>query len=310
MNETFSTWTQVRVTVRTAQLDQLVAVMSAVDTGLMIEDYSDFDLNGMYGELADESILNADRTVASVSVFLPGGEDPGEKLRFIRSRMAEDGIEGEVSVRGVSEADWINNWKKYYKPLHLGRHTVIVPKWEDYTPAQGETVVRMDPGMAFGTGSHETTRTVIAMLERYVRPGDAVLDVGTGSGILGICAMKFGAGSCFAYDIDPVAVETAAENFEYNGVRAETGVSDLLRGVKKRKYDIICANIVADIILRLLPDIGSYMAKGCILFLSGIITERAEEIEKAARAAGLEILERIDDNDWTAFAVTEKENEK
>ena len=304
MNYEYSDWTQIRVTVRTPFLDRLTAIMSAVDENLMIEDYSDFDLGGMYGKLVDETILQADRTVASVSVFLPAEQKPEETLAFLNDRLAAEGIEAAVTTARVNEADWVNNWKQYYKPLHIGKRTVVVPKWEEYTPKDGEIIVRMDPGMAFGSGSHETTRSIIEMLEESVRPGDSVLDVGTGSGILGICAMKLGAGSCRAYDIDPIAAEVAAENFRENGFCAECGVSDLLRGVKKDRYDIICANIVADIILRMLPDIAVYMKPKTKLFLSGIISERAAEIEAAVAANGLHVEETRVLGGWAAIRVT------
>ena len=305
MEETYSTWTQIRATVRTGFLDRLVAIMSAVDECLMIEDYSDFSLNGMYGELADEKILNADRTVASVSLFLPEGEDPAPKISFIRDRLSAEGIEASVSTETVNERDWVNEWKKYYRPLHIGRRTVIVPRWEKYDPADGEIIVTMDPGMAFGSGSHETTRAVIGLLEDTVKGGEKVLDIGTGSGILGICAMKYGAGLCRAYDIDPIAAEVAAENFMLNGVEGKTGVADLLRGAERGKYDIICANIVADIILRLLPDLHPFMAPGCRVLLSGIITERAREIEEALKKVSMRPLRRVDDGGWTAFLAAE-----
>lgn len=304
MNYEYSDWTQIRVTVRTPFLDRLTAIMSTVDENLMIEDYSDFDLNGMYGTLVDETILHADRNVASVSVFLPASEDPGQTLSFLNDRIAAAGIEASVTTATVNEADWVNNWKQYYKPLHIGKRTVVVPKWEEYTPKDGEICVRMDPGLAFGTGSHETTRSILEMLEESVRPGDSVLDVGTGSGILGICAMKLGGASCRAYDIDPIAVEVAKENFRENGFEAECGVSDLLRGVKKDKYDIICANIVADIILRMLPDISVFMKPETRLFLSGIISERAEEVEKAVAAHGLHVEETRILGGWAAIKVT------
>lgn len=304
MSYEYSQWTQIRVTVKTPFLDRLTAIMSMIDVNLMIEDYSDFNLHGMYGELADDTILNADRTVASVSLFLPEGESPDKTTSFIRDRLAADGIEGQISVSGINEEDWVNNWKQYYKPLHIGKRTVIIPKWEKYEPAPGEICVRMDPGMAFGTGSHETTRSIIEMLEENVREGDSVLDVGTGSGILGICAMKLGGASCCAYDIDPIAVEVAEENFADNGLRAECGVSDLLWGVKKGKYDVICANIVADIIIRMLPDIAPFMKDTTRLFLSGIISERADEVSDAVRANGLKVIETRICNGWAAIKVT------
>ncbi len=297
----YSDWTQIKATVKVPLLDRLTAVMSAIDVNLMIEDYSDFNLNGMYGELADESIIRADRTVASVSLFVPESGDAGAVVRRLKDMLAADGIEASVSSREISEQDWANTWRQYYKPLHIGRHVVIVPKWEEYEPEAGELVVRMDPGMAFGTGSHETTRSIIGMLEDAVYPGASVLDVGTGSGILAICACKLGAGTCRAYDIDPVAVEVASENAAENGCPVECGRSDLLAGVKADRYDIICANIVADIIIRMLPDIGRFMHDKTRLFVSGIITERAQEVSECAESNGLKVKNVCNDNDWTAI---------
>ena len=296
MDYTYSEWTQIKVTVKLPMLDKLIAIMSAVDVNLMIEDFSDIDLKSVYGDLIDEAILNADKTVASVSVFLPENTDPAETLGFIKGRLAEESLEADVAVVGVNESDWANTWKQYYKPLHIGNRIVIVPKWEEYEPEEHELVVRMDPGMAFGTGSHETTKLVIGMLENRVSDGCTLLDVGCGSGILAICGKKLGAGVCRAYDIDPIAVEVAAENAAENGCEVECGTSDLLRGVKAGEYDIICANIVADIIIRMAPDIGAFMKDGGVLIVSGIIIERAGEV--------LDVLEQAG---FTKLAVSEKE---
>ena len=183
MDYTYSAWTQIKVTVKLPMLDKLTAIMSAVDVNLMIEDFSDIDLKSVYGDLIDEAILNADKTVASVSVFLPEGTDPAETLAFIKTRLAEESLEADISVVGVNESDWANTWRQYYKPLHIGNRIVIVPKWEEYEPEEHELVVRMDPGMAFGTGSHETTKLVIGMLEDRVSEGCTLLDVGCGSGM-------------------------------------------------------------------------------------------------------------------------------
>ena len=303
MDYTYSKWTQIKVTVKLPMLDKLIAIMSAVDINLMIEDFSDIDLKSVYGDLIDEAILNADKTVASVSVFLSEGTDPAETLAFIKSRLAEESVEADIAVVGVNESDWANTWKQYYKPLHIGNRIVIVPKWEEYEPQNDELVVRMDPGMAFGTGSHETTKLVIGMLENRVSDGCTVLDVGCGSGILAICAKKLGAGVCRAYDIDPIAVEVAAENAAENGCEVECGTSDLLRGVKAGKYDIICANIVADIIIRMAPDIGAFMGEHSTLLASGIISERAAEVVDALEANGLYIAQTLEENGWCALAV-------
>ena len=299
-------WSQVKVTVALSALDTLTAIMSMVNNNLMIEDFSDIDLKTCYGDLIDESILNADKTVAAVSVFLPADRPFTDAVAFIRDRMRESGIEGRVEVIGVSEEDWANSWKAYYKPLHIGKKMVIVPAWERYEEQPGEIIVRMDPGMAFGTGTHETTRLVIELLEAYTKQGMRVLDVGCGSGILAICARKLGAGECKAYDIDPVAVRVARENIKDSGETNITcDVSDLLRGVDLTggKYDLICANIVADIIIRMAPDVGAYMKDDAILLASGIITERAEEVEAALAANHLKVAARHEDNGWCALVL-------
>ncbi len=302
-------WTQLKVTVSLADLDSLVAVMSMVNNNLMIEDFSDIDLKTCYGDLIDESILNADKTIAAVSVFLPADRPFTDVLAFVRERLAEIGVEAEFDVIGVNEEDWANSWKAYYKPLHIGKRMVIVPKWEEYDPKDGEIIVTMDPGMAFGTGTHETTRLVIELLEECVIPGMRVADVGCGSGILAICAAKLGAGVCRAYDINPVAVRVARENIADSGETSVTcDVSDLLRGVdlSDGPYDLICANIVADIIIRMAPDVGRYMKEDAILLASGIITERSEEVISALEACDLVIDRRLEDNGWCALVVKKK----
>ena len=187
-------WTRIKVTVPLTQLDELVAVMSMINNYLQIEDYSDIDLKTCYGDLIDESILNADKTIASVSVYVPADVGVADNLAFLKERFATNGIDGKIDISGVNEDDWANSWKAYYKPIKIGEKIVIVPAWEKYEPCEGEMIVRMDPGMAFGTGSHETTRLVIGLLEKYIRSGERVLDVGCGSGILAICASKLGAG--------------------------------------------------------------------------------------------------------------------
>ncbi|MBO5355162.1 MAG: 50S ribosomal protein L11 methyltransferase [Clostridia bacterium] len=299
-------WTQLKVTVPLSQLDALVAVMSMLNNNLMIEDYSDIDLKTCYGDLIDESILNADKTVASVSVFLPAERPYSDAIAFLNERMSAEQIEGKIELIGVNEEDWANSWKAYYKPLHIGRRMVIVPAWESYDPQPDEIIVCMDPGMAFGTGSHETTRLVIELLEELVTPGMRVADVGCGSGILAICAAKLGAAECKAYDIDPVAVRVARENISDSGMtNVSCDVSDLLKGVDLAggQYDLICANIVADIIIRMAPDVGRYMKDDAILLASGIITERAEEVIEALNTSHLKVVRRLDDNGWCALVV-------
>ena len=305
-----SEWTQIKVTVKLELLDSVVAVMNMVSNYLQIEDYSDIDLKTCYGDLIDEAILNADKTIASVSVYLPADRGVADTLAFLRERFTTLGINAEISVSGVNEEDWANSWKAYYKPIKIGERIVIVPAWEKYSANEGEIIVRMDPGMAFGTGTHETTRLVIQLLEKYVKSGMRVADVGTGSGILAICAAKLGAKECKAYDIDPVAVKVARENVKDSGLEevVSCDVSDLLRGVDKTggAYDVICANIVADIIIRMTPDVHELMDEKTVILASGIIVERADDVISCFEENGFKIVEKIEDNGWCALAVMKK----
>lgn len=237
-------WIQIKVTADCKYLDDITAVMSMVDNSLMIEDYSDVEkeLDGVYGDLIDEELLSRDRTKASVSVFLPELRSPAESLGFISGRLAELKIPADIERVGVSEEDWADSWKKYYKPIKTGKRIVIVPLWEKYEPCDGEICVLMDPGMAFGTGTHETTRLCANLLETYLHPGDKMLDVGCGSGILAICAAKLGAESCFACDIDPNAVRVARENIEINKTpMSEPKFQIFSPAPKKFRADIIYA---------------------------------------------------------------------
>ena len=302
-------WLQIKVTVKTERLDDLVAIMSAIDSNLLIDDLSDIDLKTCYGDLIDESILNADKTIASVSVYLPVERDIREDVEFLREMLAKDGIEGEIKMIGLNEEDWANAWKAYYKPIKIGSKIVIVPAWEKYEAAEGELIVRMDPGMAFGTGTHETTRLVIGLLEKYTTPGVRMLDVGTGSGILAICASRLGAGECKAYDIDPMSVRVARENIKDSGLTNITcDQSDLLRSVDLEggQYGLICANIVADIIIRMTPDVHKYIAEDGVLLASGIIMERSSDVVNCFEQHGFEIVERAEENGWCALAVKRK----
>lgn len=299
------TWTKITVMGNVKELDSIVAVMSMLDNGLMIEDYSDFSLNGMYGELVDESILNADRETVKVSLFVPEERNPLEYREFLETRLPALGINAKISFEGINEDDWAESWKQYYKPVPLGKVT-IVPAWESYDAKNGEVIIKMDPGMAFGTGTHETTRLVIRLMQDEELVDKRVLDVGTGSGILSICASKLGARSCNAYDIDPVAVKVARENALADGCDNITvGVSDLLRGVDLScgKYDFCVANIVADIIIRMLPDVKDYVKSGSPLILSGIIGERADEVRDAVIKNGFTVEKEIKENDWVGMLV-------
>ena len=301
-------WTKLTVTGKQAELDDIIAVMSMLDNGLMIEDYSDFSFSGMYGELVDESILNADRDTVKVSLFVPEEKNLLEYTGFLTERFSALGIGAEINLDGVNEEDWAESWKQYYKPIPLGKVT-IVPAWEKYEAKEGEVIIKMDPGMAFGTGTHETTRLVMKIMQDEIKGGERALDVGTGSGILAICASKLGAKSVNAYDIDPVAVKVARENALADGCENITvGVSDLLAGVDRSggKYDFCVANIVADIIIRMMPDIKNYLTHGAPLILSGIISMRADEVKESVKKNGFKVVREERENDWLALMVRQE----
>ena len=300
-------WIQIKVTVKCENLDPVCAVMSMISNGLQIEDYSDIEdriLDGVYGDLIDESVLNADREHASVSVYVSADKPVEDYKMFITEKLDALKIQHTLEVFSLCEEDWADSWKQYYKPINIGEKLVVVPMWEKYDAKPHEVIVKMDPGMAFGTGTHETTRLVMRIMQDELRGGERVLDVGTGSGILSICASKLGAASCNAYDIDPVAVKVARENAKDDGCDNITvGVSDLLAGVDLSggKYNFCVANIVADIIIRMMPDISDYLEVGAPLILSGIIAPRADEVREAVRAAGFEIVREEQENDWLAI---------
>ena len=304
-------WTQIKVTVDSKNLDAATSVMSMVTNSLMIEDYSDVEreLDGVYGDLIDEELLKKDRTKASVSAFLGTDAGVADHVAYIKERLSSLGVGFGIELDGVCEEDWADSWKQYYKPIKTGKRIVIVPVWEKYEKQDGEIIVLMDPGMAFGTGTHETTRLCAALLEKYVRKGDRMLDVGCGSGILAICASKLGASECFACDIDPVSVKVAEENTVLNGTPNVTcRVSDLLSAVVRPEggFDVCCANIVADVIIRLAPDIGKYLSDDAVLIVSGIIVERRGETVSALEEAGFEVFDDETENGWYCAAVRKR----
>ncbi len=300
-------WTQIKVTGNINDKDEICAVMTMIDQGLMIEDYSDVTegMNAMYGELLDDSIVNADKEKVGVSVFVSEEKNYAEAVAFLKDRFSCLGLDVKIEVIGVDEDDWADSWKKYYKPVKCGEKIVIVPMWEKYDALPGEVIIKMDPGMAFGTGTHETTRLCLALMEKHMKKGMTVLDMGTGSGILAIYAAKIGAGKIDAYDIDPVAVRVAKENIAENGVEDKIfcDVSDLMQNADKtkEKYDFVCANIVADIVIRLSECMGDYVKKDGLCAVSGIINTQEDRVKKAVSEKGFVLIDELKENDWCSF---------
>lgn len=208
---------------------------------------------------------------------------------------------GSVTATKVNEEDWENNWKKYYKPIKVGEKIVIKPIWEEYNKNPGEIVVELDPGMAFGTGTHETTRMCIKALERHVREDSTVFDIGTGSGILSITAAKLGAKKTIGVDLDPVAVESAKQNVSYNDLNnIEILYGDLMEVVKGRA-DIVIANIMADIIIFLTEQVKEFIVKGGYFISSGIILNKKDEVLNKLTQCGFKIEEINIDGEWVCI---------
>jgi len=208
-----------------------------------------------------------------------------------------------IQVKGISlkAEDWETSWKAYFKPTRVGKHFMIKPTWESVELREGDIVLELDPGMAFGTGTHATTTLCLRTLEYIVKPGQRVFDLGTGSGILAIAAAKLGA-KVDAVDLDPVAIKVAQENVALNGVnnRVRVVCGDL-GSVLTGQADVVIANIVADVILMLLPDLKRILHPDGEFLASGIIDNRAENVEKGLKAAGFEIVERVEDSGWILF---------
>lgn len=212
---------------------------------------------------------------------------------------------GPLQVRTLEEEDWANSWKQYYNVLRVGKRVVIVPSWLEHTPLPNDVVLHLDPGMAFGTGLHPTTRICLQQLEAMMVPNATLLDVGTGSGILAIAAAKLGAFSVLAIDNDPVAVDVARENIARNGlsenIQVELGSLGTDPCVVTEQYDMIAANIIAHVLIATAPHLAETLKPDGILVSSGIIVEREDEVALSLAAAGLQQCQRVRDGDWVGF---------
>jgi ribosomal protein L11 methyltransferase len=277
------------------------------------------------GEDGPEYSFDSSRPV-TLRTYLPideQSEDIRSRLEQALWHLGRMRTIGPLQARAIEEQDWANAWKRYYTIQHIGERTVIVPSWLEYNQQPHEVVIRLDPGMAFGTGLHPTTRLCLAFLEGHVQPGQQVLDLGSGSGILAIAAAQLGAAQVIALDTDPIAVEASAINAMRNGVGdlvvsaegslgrgAELGgwVGSVaavreapLRETPAQSYDVVVANIIARVLAALAPDLLAALRPGGILISSGIIADREDEVALAYAAAGLERLERRQEGDWVAL---------
>ena len=297
-------WTDLCITVPKAHAETAEAIATGISGGgIYIEDYSDLEAQVQqiaHIDLIEQELLDKDRDKVLVHLYLAPDENPAEVIELLQSRLAASEVPYTLSTNGVEQEDWETGWKAYYHALTLGNRLAIVPSWEEFETDR--TVIRLDPGMAFGTGTHETTSLCLETLDQLVQGGERVLDIGTGSGILAIAALKLGAASADGVDIDPMCVRTAGENAQLNGVDKEFRVlignlSDQAQG----QYNLITANIVANAILSLAPHVPPLMAPGAWFIASGIIDTRRDEVVEGLAAAGLKVVEVKEQNGWVAI---------
>lgn len=306
-------WIEVNVQVTHEAVEVVADILTAAGTsGVAIEDpqlINNLRNSGTW-ELCD--IPEQENTeIVTVSAYYADDEKLQDRLKQIESELAavEERIGsfrfGNIRFRSLSEKDWANEWKQYFHVTHVGESLVIKPSWEDYTPKEGEHVIKIDPGMAFGTGTHHTTNMCMARLEKVLPTNAEVFDVGTGSGILAIAAALLGAKSVKAVDIDAVAVRVARENIADNGLedKIEAKEGDLLRGTEGQA-DVIIANIIADIIIMLLKDIPGKLKDDGIFLASGIISDRRADVEAAAAEVGMKVDNVDEKGGWVVMQMS------
>ncbi len=308
-------WTEIQIFIDAEHTDRAADIAGmTVPYGLYIEDYRDLERDAReiaHIDLIDEELIAKDRTRSILHIYLSPEMNPAEALSFLEERLNDAGISHTLNTKAVREEDWANNWKAYFKPLPVGDKLLICPTWETPgTEAEGRQVLWIDPGMAFGTGGHDTTRLVLEQLQRVITPGTAMLDVGCGSGILAIAGCLLGVKTAVGVDIDKLAVKTAIENGERNGLcspQYTVFAGDLVDKVEGQ-YDLITANIVADAIIALSPAVRPFLKPGGTYIVSGIIDTREREVAAALSAAGFTVCDRHQSSGWLCLTCTAKES--
>lgn len=300
-------WTEVKINIDAKDVETAgnIAQM-VVPYGIYIEDYSDLEEAAWeiaHIDLIDEELLKKDRTKAAVHIYISPEENPAEAVAFLSERYNAEGIKHEIDLSVCRNQDWENNWKDYFKPMAVGEKLLIRPVWDnDYDP-QGRTVLDIEPGLAFGSGGHDTTRLCLETLEKHISPETELLDIGCGSGILGVAGLLLGAKNATGVDIDELAVKTARENGKMNGFDEpkftvfQGNLTDKVSG----KYDVVVANIVADIIVMFTKDVGKFLKEDGIYITSGIIDTREQDVLDAFEKYGFEVLGRHESCGWLCF---------
>lgn len=299
-------WIEIKATVPTSKTDEAAAIANmTVPYGIYIEDYSNLEADAKeiaHIDLIDEELIKKDRTHSIIHIYFDKKENVSVAVEFLKFRMSAAGIDFNIEKDTVDDNEWNENWKKHFKAFEIGRKIAVTPSWEEYKNKDNRTVIHLDPGTAFGTGTHATTSMCIEALEDEVKGGETVLDIGTGSGILAIAAVLLGAKSAKGIDIDELSVKTAKENAKINNVDnfTEFQAGDLADKVTG-KFDIICANIVADVIIRLFENVKSFMKEETRLIISGIIDLREKDIENAIEKSSFEIVKKLHRSEWFCY---------
>ena len=305
------TWIEVRVITKSEALEPISGIFYSLDCkGVAIEDPEDIlgrEQGPLTWDFADINVLEHKGKVAVVKAYFAEEDNIEDVLQYVNERLTElkemglDLGEAKVEHEKMHEEDWANTWKQYYKPSKVGEKIVVKPIWEEYEAKDGELVVDLDPGMAFGTGTHETTRMCIQALERYVKEESTVFDVGCGSGILAIAAAKLGAKLAVGVDLDPVAVESSIENVGYNNLNNIEILHGNLVEVIDGKADIVVANILAEIICILTDDVKRVLKDSGVFITSGIIHDRVDMVCEKLEATGFEVIEKNRDGEWNCI---------
>ncbi len=300
-------WNEISITVPVKDIETCASIANmTVPYGIYIEDYSELEeetLQIAHIDLIDEELLKRDREHGVIHVYIDPYKNPYEAVAFITERLKILNIANEIRVSECSTEDWINNWKKYFHPMPIGKKLLIHPVWEEEYEADGRAVLHLEPGLAFGTGSHPTTKLCLEMLEKYICCGSRVLDVGCGSGILSVASLLLGAESATGVDIDSLAVKTALENARKNGFEppvfhaVQGNLSDKING----KFDVVVANIVADVIMEFNESASEFLDDDGVYITGGIIDARADEIAVSFEQNGFEIIENRAEKGWNVF---------
>ncbi len=300
-------WTEIKIIVSVERVDEAGAIASmTVPYGIYIEDYSNLEAEAMEIakiDLIDEELLAKDRSVGIVHIYISPEENPQEAISFIEERLEAESIGYKIELNNCAREDWENNWKQYFKPIKVGNKLLIRPIWIDDYDADGRVVLNLEPGIAFGTGTHETTRLCLEALENYIKPDTHMLDVGCGSGILSVAGMLLGASDVTGVDIDKLAVKVAVENGKLNNLAYPSYnmiVGNLIDRITG-KYSVVTANIVADAIIMLTPDVKKFLDEDAVYIVSGIIDIREDEVLSCLIENGFEIINRSTENGWVCL---------